>query len=118
MPASPTSLWCAICLAGLLHSGATLAATDVNQAREADLDGIKGIGPALSSRILAERAKRPFRDWGDLIARVKGIKPAAATRLSGEGLTVNGASYTPPEQHANPLGSTSAAAEKSHSASD
>ncbi|MBS0469388.1 MAG: helix-hairpin-helix domain-containing protein [Proteobacteria bacterium] len=107
-----------LCLAALLHLGPALAATEINQAREADLDGIKGIGPALSSRILAERAKRPFRDWGDLIARVKGIKPATATRLSGDGLTVNGASYTPPEQHANPLGSTSAAAERSRSASD
>ncbi|ADU99308.1 ComEA family DNA-binding protein [Alicycliphilus denitrificans] len=85
----------ALCLAALLHAGTALAAVDVNRAREADLDGIKGIGPALSSRILAERAKGRFQDWRDLISRVKGIGPAAAARLSENGLTVDGASYAP-----------------------
>lgn len=108
MPASPETLWRAICLAGLLHCGAALAAADVNHARVADLDGIKGIGPALSGRILAERARRPFRDWGDLIARVKGINAAAAARLSAEGLTVNGASYAAPGQHPDPAGAAAA----------
>jgi len=90
----------ALCLGALLHAGAALAAVDVNQAREADLDGVKGIGPALSARILAERAKGRFQDWSDLISRVKGIGPAAAARLSADGLTVDGAAYagqgTPP----------------------
>lgn len=92
-----TSLWRGLCLWALLQAGAALAATDVNSAREADLDGVKGIGPGLSSRILAERAKGPFRDWPDLIARVKGIGPGAAARLSANGLTVNGAAYAPPQ---------------------
>ena len=83
-------------LAALLYAGAALAATEVNHAREADLDGIKGIGPALSSRILAERARQRFQDWPDLITRVKGLGPAAAARLSDEGLVVNGAGYAPP----------------------
>lgn len=91
----PALLCRATCLAALLHAGLALAATDVNQAREADLDGIKGIGPALSARILAERAQRRFQDWPDLIARVKGLGPAAAARLSDNGLTVNGAAYVP-----------------------
>ena len=82
-----------LCLAALLPAAAALAATDVNHASVAELDGIKGIGPALSSRILAERAKGRFEGWNDLISRVKGIGPAAATRLSAEGLTVNGAAY-------------------------
>ena len=90
----------ALCLGALLHAGAALAAVDVNQAREADLDGVKGIGPALSARILAERAKGRFQDWRDLITRVKGMGPSAAARLSDNGLTVNGAAYgaqdTPP----------------------
>lgn len=89
-------LWRAICLTALLHATTALAAVDVNRASEADLDGIKGIGPALSARILAERAKGPFQDWRDLISRVKGIGPAAAGRLSADGLTVNGAGYAPP----------------------
>lgn len=99
MPANKPrpSLWHSLCLCALLHAGAALAATDVNTAREADLDGVKGIGPGLSSRILAERAKGPFRDWPDLIARVKGIGPGAAARLSANGLTVNGAAHAPPQ---------------------
>jgi competence protein ComEA len=83
-----------LCLGALLlHAACALAAVEVNQAGVADLDGVKGIGPALSGRILAERARGPFSDWRDLIARVKGIGPAAAGRLSAEGLTVNGAAY-------------------------
>ena len=95
-------------LCGLwLASSVALAATDVNHAGVAELDGIKGIGPALSSRILAERAKGRFAGWPDLIARVKGIGPAAAARLSGEGLTVDGAAYparaeAPGHQHLLP----------------
>lgn len=88
-------LYPSLCLCALLHVSTAIAATDVNNAREADLDGVKGIGPGLSSRILAERARQPFRDWPDLIARVKGIGPGAAARLSANGLTVNGAAYAP-----------------------
>ncbi|WP_353848830.1 helix-hairpin-helix domain-containing protein, partial [Diaphorobacter sp.] len=46
----------------LLHAAVALAGVDVNHAREADLDGVRGIGPAMSSRILAERARGPFQD--------------------------------------------------------
>ena len=87
----------AICLGALLHAGAALAAVDVNQAREADLDGTQGLGPALTARILVERARQRFQDWPDLIARVKGIGPATAARLSDNGLTVNGAPYAAPQ---------------------
>ena len=83
-----------IALAPLLHAAAA-PAVDVNTAREADLDGIKGIGPALSARILAERAKGRFQDWPDLMRRVKGIGPTAAARLSDNGLTLDGAAYGP-----------------------
>ncbi|XAH25489.1 DUF655 domain-containing protein [Xylophilus sp. GW821-FHT01B05] len=74
------------------------AAVDVNQARAMDLDGIKGIGPATSDRILKEREKAPFKDWDDFIARVKGVGKASARRYSTEGLTVNGQPY-PQEPH-------------------
>jgi len=72
-----------------------LASTDVNQASEAELDGLKGIGPALSGRILQAREAGPFQDWADLMRRVKGIRPKSAQQLSAAGLTVNGAAYTP-----------------------
>ena len=99
----PTRAWRAVAmgmagLAALLHGAAalaTLATVDVNTAREADLDGIKGIGPALSARIVAERAKGRFQDWPDLLRRVKGIGPTAAARLSDNGLTLDGAAYGP-----------------------
>ena len=72
---------------------AAFAAVDVNRASQSDLDSIKGVGPTTSKKILAERKSRDFKDWPDLMDRVKGIGDAKASRLSAEGLTVNGHSY-------------------------
>ncbi len=77
----------------MLAAATAFAAVDINKASEADLDGIKGIGPSLSGRILAERKKAPFKDWADLIARVQGVGPGSARKFSAEGLTVNGAGF-------------------------
>lgn len=76
-----------------LYAAASFAAVDANKANAADLDSVKGIGPATSQLILAERKKGDFKDWNDFIARVKGLGDSRAARLSAEGLTVNGASY-------------------------
>ncbi len=76
-----------------LCASACLAATDVNKASVAELDGIKGIGPSLSGKILDERKKGSFRDWGDLISRVKGMGRKNAVKLSAQGLTVNELAY-------------------------
>jgi len=78
----------------LLVSASCFATVEINQASEADLDGIRGIGPALSGKILAERQKAPFRDWQDLMRRVKGIRSNSAARLSEAGLSVNGVGYS------------------------
>jgi competence protein ComEA len=75
--------------------GPLWAATDINKASAAELDGIKGIGPALSGRMLEERKKGPFKDWNDLIQRVQGVGPGNAARYSEAGLTVNGSSFKP-----------------------
>lgn len=72
---------------------AAFAAVDVNKASEAELDGIKGIGPAKSKQIVTERKKGDFKSWDDLISRVKGMGEATAAKLSAEGLTVGGAGY-------------------------
>ena len=64
-------------------------ATDVNTANEAELDSVKGLGPSSTARVLKAREQGAFKDWSDLMHRVKGIKPATAEKLSSQGLTVN-----------------------------
>jgi len=76
-----------------LSASACFAAVEVNQANEAELDSIKGLGPSSTSRILAARSRGEFKDWADFMARVKGVKPATAAKLSKAGLTVQGAPY-------------------------
>lgn len=78
----------------MMYMSASFAATEINSASAADLEGIKGIGSAYSSKIIAEREKGKFKDWNDLIERVPGIGEKNSTRFSSSGLTVNGAAYT------------------------
>jgi len=74
-----------------LATGLAWAQVDINKADQAALDGVRGIGPSMSKRILAERQKGgAFKDWDDLQKRVKGVKDKSAARLSANGLTVNG----------------------------
>ncbi len=80
-------------LLALVVAQAATAAVDVNKATAADLDGLSGIGPATSKLILSERKKSEFKDWPDLMKRVKGIGEARAAKLSEAGLTVGGVSY-------------------------
>ena len=82
-----------IVFVAMLYAAVCFAAVDVNKATAAELDGIKGIGPAISGRILDERAKGQFKDWNDLITRVKGVGEVNAAKFSAEGLTVGGAGY-------------------------
>ncbi|MFN4120271.1 ComEA family DNA-binding protein [Acidovorax sp.] len=77
----------------MLYAAAAFAAVDVNKATEAELDGIKGIGPGLSSKILDERKNGNFKDWNDFIARVSGVGEKTAAKFSSEGLTVNGKKF-------------------------
>ncbi len=69
------------------------AAVDVNKANQAELESIKGIGPAMSTKILAERQKGEFKNWTDLVERVKGVGPGNAGRFSEAGLTVGASGY-------------------------
>jgi competence protein ComEA len=64
-------------------------ALEVNHATEAELDGLRGLGPAFTRRILSERDIRPFTDWPDLMRRVSGMGRLTAQKLSAQGLTVN-----------------------------
>ena len=82
-----------LALVAMLYAAACFAAVDVNKATAAELDSIKGIGPGISAKILDERKKGNFKDWTDLIDRVKGLGEGNAAKFSTEGLTVNGAAF-------------------------
>ena len=77
----------------LLFSLSSFAAVDVNKASAAELDGIKGIGPSLSGKILKERNKGNYKDWPDLMHRVSGMGEKSSAKFSAQGLTVNGSGY-------------------------
>ncbi|RZL90251.1 MAG: helix-hairpin-helix domain-containing protein [Variovorax sp.] len=83
-----------LAVAAMLFSVASWAAVDANKATDAELDALKGVGPAMSKRIVDERKKGAFKDWPDLMSQVKGVKEKAAIKLSAEGLTVNGQSFS------------------------
>ena len=91
---------CAGLFAGLfaLFTSLSLAAgvVEINSANEAELDSVKGLGPSSTERILKAREQGAFKDWADLMRRVKGIKPATAEKLSANGLTVNQQPYSAP----------------------
>jgi len=95
LAAPSLSRWFKPLAAMLATAACTLAsaAVEVNTASVADLDGVKGIGPALSARILKAREMGVFQNWADLVGRVQGMGKASAARLSSEGLTVNGATF-------------------------
>ena len=76
-----------------MYVAMSFAAVDVNKASAADLDGLKGIGPAISGKIIEERKKGDFKDWNDFIDRVKGVGQNNAAKFSAEGLTVGGAAF-------------------------
>jgi competence protein ComEA len=77
----------------MLFASISFAAVDANKGTAAELDAVKGIGPAISGRIIDERKKGDFKDWNDLMSRVKGIKGKSAAKFSSQGLTVNGESF-------------------------
>jgi competence protein ComEA len=69
------------------------AQVDVNKADAAALDSVKGVGPAMSKKIIDERAKGgEFKDWADFQKRVKGVGEKNGAKLSAAGLQVNGKS--------------------------
>jgi competence protein ComEA len=76
-------------LASLLMSMNLAFAVDVNSASQQELETVKGIGPALSSRIIEERRKGGnFKDLADLESRVKGVGENNAKKFAEGGLTV------------------------------
>lgn len=77
-----------------LLAATAFAAVDANKASQAELEAVKGIGPVISTLIISERKKSNFKDWNDLVVRVKGVGDKSAEKFSEAGLTVNGATFT------------------------
>ena len=69
------------------------AAVDLNQASQAELETVKGIGPGLSGKILEARKTGAFKNWADMVDRVGGVGPGNAAKFSKDGLTVNGGTF-------------------------
>ncbi len=68
-------------------------ALDLNQANEAELDGLKGMGPTLSRKVLAARQHQPFASWADFLRRVSGVGVTKAKLFSEQGLTIEGQAF-------------------------
>jgi competence protein ComEA len=83
-------LWCVLLA---LMCGHTALALDINQANEAELDSVKGMGPSLSAKVLTARSQGPFKDWSDLMQRVSGIRQHKAKQFSDQGLTVGSQAF-------------------------
>jgi competence protein ComEA len=75
-------------------------AADANSASKAELEGIKGIGPAIADRIIEERKKGGFKDMKDLEERVKGIGEENVKKMATAGLTVGGGKAAAPKAEA------------------
>jgi len=83
-------LWRGVVALLCCHSALAL---DINQANEAELDSVRGMGPALSAKVLQARALGAFKDWADLMQRVSGIRHNKAQQFSDQGLTVDGQAF-------------------------
>ena len=78
----------------MLFAITSFAAVDANKGTVAEFDGLKGVGPSMSKRIIEARKEKEFKDWPDFMQRVKGVKEKKAAKLSAEGLTVNGQGFS------------------------
>jgi competence protein ComEA len=84
-------------LALLLFVAGSASAVDANVANRAQLEQLRHVGPPLADAILVARDKNgAFKDWSDLMARVRGIREAKAGKLSEAGLTIGGVPYAAP----------------------
>ena len=66
-------IWGIACLwAGSLFSAHAL---EINQASEAELDSVRGMGPAMSRTILAERQRQPLANAPEEVAHLRHNSP-------------------------------------------
>ncbi|HYS15059.1 MAG TPA: DUF655 domain-containing protein [Burkholderiaceae bacterium] len=86
------------CVASLIGLNCA-SAQEINTATRAELEQLNGIGVTMAERILIERERAPFKNWGDLERRVKGMRGARVQRLQAQGATVNGEREPRLEKH-------------------
>lgn len=91
-----------IALALSISASWAVAAVDLNRASVAELDSIKGVGPATSARILEARKQGAFKNWADFIERVQGVGEGNAAKFSKNGVTINGQPFQPSKPVASP----------------
>ena len=88
-------------LAGASPAGAPV---DLNRAGVAELDALPGIGPVIAGRIVEHRARYgPFRSAEDLLA-VRGIGPALLSRLRARVTVAPGPGAETPQEKGPPAG--------------
>jgi competence protein ComEA len=83
-------LFC-VCLCGLacLVAVPAWAGVNPNQASQAELETIRGIGPCMAARIVAERQKNgPFKSPQDFARRVSGVGPKRLKAFQEGGLEI------------------------------
>ncbi|MDO4904718.1 MAG: helix-hairpin-helix domain-containing protein [Lautropia sp.] len=78
-------------LGTLLLAAAPSWALDINTATPTELQTLKGVGPRMAERIVAERAKAPFASFAELSQRVKGVGPARVKAWRAAGAAVGSA---------------------------
>lgn len=88
---TPLLLAASLSLVAPAFAGA--ATVDINKASQAELETVKGIGPAMSTKILTARKSGEFKTWDDLVQRVSGMGPGNARRMSDAGLRVAGSAF-------------------------
>ena len=62
--------------------------------KKSGLEVIPSVGPSIAGKMLDERKSGAFKDWNDLVTRVKGVGEGNAAKFSAQGLTVNGAAFS------------------------
>ena len=75
------------------------SAVNPNQASQAELETIRGIGPSMSARIVAERQKNgPFKSPQDFARRVPGVGPKKLKAFQEAGLQIPAAKLPEPNR--------------------
>lgn len=78
-----------IAMAILVLPQAGWASINPNQASAAELESVRGIGPSMSARIIAERQKNgPFKSPQDFARRIPGVGPKKLKAFQEAGLQI------------------------------